>query len=505
MIHNLDQYYEGKQMAHLRSMKTIPLGSPNDGEAGEQDESGVGEGNDDNVNAMISQVVEASASLTADESGQYGTLYVAPPPGVVRNEISLIGRDDLVTTWDQVVTDSSDFIFPKKGGLLTCGPAERTAHFVSLIEELERLNREQKAAFVLLGSYLLTTEVMVHSATLPDEWLQRGNDAIEKSRNGGEGMYMILHGAAGTGKSRVILALRFFAQGWGLEHYMLITATTGVAAVLLGGCTYQAALGFMVKGDGIKENVKKHFAEGHVSLLIIDEMSMLGAKKELSKIDIRLRRLANRPIPFGGVGICLVGDFFQLSPVLGWALYSTAATDGEVRVLIELYLSCFKTAIALQENMRQKDDPRYVAVLEALRHPPIPAHIVETLNQRHVSSAQSSNESECEWAPKAVKLNAQRAKILKDIIREACRRHSHDPVRYPPVYAIPATFKFRKSGPNNEAWARILSSSLDSQLEYLPPVLYCYVGQRVMISKSSSEEVAIGVANRTLGMIVGFV
>ncbi|KAJ9437785.1 ATP-dependent DNA helicase pif1 [Diplonema papillatum] len=58
--------------------------------------------------------------------------------------------------------------------------------------------------------------------------------------------------------------------------------------------------------------------------LFIDEMSMLRAS-DLALVEERLRIAKKSNEPFGGIAVILVGDFFQLPPVMGVPLYSASA------------------------------------------------------------------------------------------------------------------------------------------------------------------------------------
>jgi len=72
-----------------------------------------------------------------------------------------------------------------------------------------------------------------------------------------------------------------------------------------------------------------------VEYLVIDEKSMLGLKI-LGWIDRRLREIfpGNRDEFFGGLTVLLIGDSFQLPPVLNKSLYTTDVSAGSARLYI---------------------------------------------------------------------------------------------------------------------------------------------------------------------------
>ena len=49
-------------------------------------------------------------------------------------------------------------------------------------------------------------------------------------------------------------------------------------------------------------------------LVVLDEMSM-AKWGDLRRLDLFLRALTERNVPFGGVVIVLAGDFYQLGPI----------------------------------------------------------------------------------------------------------------------------------------------------------------------------------------------
>jgi len=137
---------------------------------------------------------------------------------------------------------------------------------------------------------------------------------------------VFITGSAGSGKT--YLASEFARQ----SESVALTATTGVAALNLGGETIHRFLGLGIatrefqagkiigKWMRIKRSTKswdvsKWRTIDRIRTIIIDEISMLR-RDQFELIDIVLSSIKDNPLPFGGVQMVLVGDFFQLPPVI---------------------------------------------------------------------------------------------------------------------------------------------------------------------------------------------
>ena len=325
-----------------------------------------------------------------------------------------------------------------------------------------------------------------------------------------EQIFMVVHGAAGCGKSRVIHAVIEFVTLCGMRNSLAVTATTTSAAILLGGETYHSVLGFTKGTKKItQKKVKKRL--NNTQVLIIDEDSMLGVQS-LMKIDIRCRELKGLPnVPFGGLSIILIGDFFQLKPVKDSPLYSNQVKGVLSKACISEYKKLFKSVVILRENWRQKIDPYYADLLLKIRTPPIAdsGFILSFINSRYYDNSKKFNLKDIGWAPYIVKTNERRFDIITNNIKNACNLYHMNPNLNPIVYQFNATFKFKgkcknsKDSEKEEEWKRFLLSSYDSELNFLSPKLYCYIGMHVLVTKKFS--VAHGVANGTLAQIYGYV
>jgi hypothetical protein len=124
-------------------------------------------------------------------------------------------------------------------------------------------------------------------------------------------LIMYIAGEGGSGKSRVIKALRQFAVAWRLAPSLCVTATSGIAGVLIGGSTYHSALGMTGRkkhgpSTGSRRPELKLAWQG-ITTVVIDEVSMLG-RGHLKQIEQQLNVLkGTNPdrtgVEFGGCNI----------------------------------------------------------------------------------------------------------------------------------------------------------------------------------------------------------
>jgi ATP-dependent DNA helicase PIF1 len=122
-------------------------------------------------------------------------------------------------------------------------------------------------------------------------------------------------GKAGTGKSTLIQQLKLKLKN------LVILAPTGIAALNIGGETIHSFFNFPIEYfDSSQIDRKWIFSHSlqklfYLTILVIDEVSMVRADI-MDKIDKTLRFARRNNEPFGGVKVILVGDLFQLPPVL---------------------------------------------------------------------------------------------------------------------------------------------------------------------------------------------
>lgn len=195
---------------------------------------------------------------------------------------------------------------------------------------------------------------------------------------------LLIAGAGGCGKSRIIDALRHFTAAWNVPHAIIVAAYTGNAAVLLRGRTVHNALGLQARTNK-KSNTDNHSANlkrcvQSATVFIVDEVSMI-ALGLLCKIDAQLRALRETDQPFGGMSVVFSGDLLQLAPIGGDALWDTTSSKAECVKGRELW-HLVNSVVFLRVNMRSLADPRYAEALERIRYGEWRDVDVERINTR---------------------------------------------------------------------------------------------------------------------------
>ena len=211
---------------------------------------------------------------------------------------------------------------------------------------------------------------------------------------------LFLTGKAGTGKSTF---LRYVSKNTKKKHVIL--APTGIAAINAGGSTLHSffKLPFhpLLPNDKqydwrhLKETLKYTGAQRklirEVELIIIDEISMVRADI-IDFIDKVLRAYTRNPEPFGGKQLLLVGDIYQLEPVL---------KDEDRQLLQPFYPSAYFfnakvwqvmpiVSIELRKVYRQTDD-KFIAILDRIRNNTAGTTDLQALNSRVEAKSQTSN------------------------------------------------------------------------------------------------------------------
>jgi hypothetical protein len=138
-------------------------------------------------------------------------------------------------------------------------------------------------------------------------------------------------------------------------------------------------------------------------ILLIDECSMVGSTM-LGKVDRRLREVTGADVPFGGKGIVLMGDFFQLSAVGETSLPTAARICEETIVPAHTAYQLASLAMMGGQLFRQfriirftqqmrinSDDVQHAALIEAFQQvdqsaeSPITRQLLQQLERKYLT------------------------------------------------------------------------------------------------------------------------
>ena len=302
---------------------------------------------------------------------------------------------------------------------------------------------------------------------------------------------LFLTGKAGTGKSTF---LRYVAENTKKKHVIL--APTGIAAINAGGATLHSffRLPFhpLLPNDSrydrrhIRETLKYTSTQRkllrEIELIIIDEISMVRADI-IDFIDKVLRIFTRNYEPFGGKQLLLVGDIFQLEPVV---------REDDRQLLNPFYPSAYffhakvwqqmqLVSIELRKVYRQRDD-RFIALLDRIRQNQATQQDLIALNSR-VSS--SSSPIRCESV-----VTSTTSSFPSLTITLATRRDTVDYIneqRLTELEGAPSMFRGIISGDFPE-------SSLPTPME-----LYLKPGAQVIFIRNDKDKRWV---NGTLGTII---
>ena len=208
--------------------------------------------------------------------------------------------------------------------------------------------------------------------------------------------HIYLSGKAGTGKTTF---LKTIVPSCGKRY--VVAAPTGVAAINAGGVTLHSLFGlptkaFIPSADHVDPNLAnntlmmlRHFRYPtqkrellrELELLVIDEVSMVRMDI-LDAVDLALRTVRRSPEPFGGVQLLLIGDLYQLAPVV---------KEDEAGLLGQYYggryffdSHAYKKINPVQlelEIVHRQTDRQFVGLLNRIRHAEFDRDDYETLMQ----------------------------------------------------------------------------------------------------------------------------
>lgn len=200
---------------------------------------------------------------------------------------------------------------------------------------------------------------------------------------------LFLTGKAGTGKSTLLNLFKSTTR-----KKTVFLAPTGIAALHIGGQTIHSFFGFPpriltekeAKSKPLDKQKQKLFKA--LQVLVIDEISMVRADV-FDAMDYFLRHNRGNNLPFGGVQLAIIGDLFQLPPVIGRDPMEKAYFDqyyetpyffsAKVMTSGELDLEMIELGKVYRQESRQ-----FLRLLDAIRVNEIDYDDLEDINERHI-------------------------------------------------------------------------------------------------------------------------
>jgi ATP-dependent exoDNAse (exonuclease V) alpha subunit len=197
--------------------------------------------------------------------------------------------------------------------------------------------------------------------------------ALELLRSGEN---VFLTGGAGSGKSYLI---RHF-MGELDPKQTPILASTGAAAVLLGGRTFHSFFGLGIMEGGVDATYERGSKDhrllkrlSSVEGVIIDEISMIpGAALMIA--EALAQKARDSKLPWGGMRIICVGDFAQLPPV-------TRTGDRDWAFRNEVWQRSGFQVCQLSHNQRVQDND-FLDVLSDVRYGKVTPRVFEFLSEK---------------------------------------------------------------------------------------------------------------------------
>lgn len=202
-----------------------------------------------------------------------------------------------------------------------------------------------------------------------------------------------LTGRAGTGKTTFLKNVQE-----SVSKNFIVLAPSGVAAIHAGGQTIHSFFGLDLGVQGPRSygsmNSDKIALVQNVDTIIIDEVSMVRCDI-MDAVDRMLRHCRHSCLPFGGVQMVLVGDIFQLPPVVTQEDFKTLRRIYDSDYMFFYKARCVENnplpKIEFQKIYRQ-NDLRFIEILDHFRMGRVGLNDLEEINS-HVASDDSEEDS----------------------------------------------------------------------------------------------------------------
>lgn len=214
-------------------------------------------------------------------------------------------------------------------------------------------------------------------------------DVIEYLSKSPQGITFV-HGKAGCGKTHLIKQIEASDRGCQVLTPTNLAATLYKRAKTLHSFFWK---GFGNFAEGILDPANITPAQAfdiaealeNVTMLVFDEISMVRSDT-FEMMNQLCQKAKNSTLPFGGIPVVVVGDLFQLPPIVSdQAIYNYLVNEyGGIYFfdshVIQGNIDRIKL-FEIKESYRQKGDPEFVKMLDCLREPLTPQRKVELLDK----------------------------------------------------------------------------------------------------------------------------
>ncbi len=215
---------------------------------------------------------------------------------------------------------------------------------------------------------------------------------------------IFLTGKAGTGKTTLLQEIVKET-----DKKTVVVAPTGVAAINAGGMTIHSMFQLPTKSfiptnditnrdyfinrselvtvQKLRKERRNVYME--LELLIIDEISMVRADL-LDAIDFTLRRIRRIATPFGGVQLLVIGDLYQLAPVVRGHIWPTLHRYYETPFFFSSLSWKASNAMTIElKKIYRQDDDVFIDILNNIRNGISKKEDIDRLNENfnHKSKA----------------------------------------------------------------------------------------------------------------------
>ena len=300
------------------------------------------------------------------------------------------------------------------------------------------------------------------------------------------GANVFLTGEPGAGKTHTINNFVNYLRSARIEP--AITASTGIAATHIGGMTIHSWSGIGIRTKLDKYDLDKIASSEYIAkrvhrtkVLIIDEISMLSTGM-LEMVDMVCREIKNNGQAFGGIQIVLVGDFFQLPPIVkrDFAEEKQSSLIPEVRPMGTFAYQAgawerSRPVVCYLAEQHRQDDSDFLSILSAIR-----ANNVLQVHRAHIIA-------------RHIRAN----KPPENITKLFSHNVDVDRVNNFELAKLKEEVKcFAMTSSGNEKLVEVLKKSCLS-----PEKLELKIGAVVMCTKNNPKERFV---NGTLGAVVGY-